>query len=577
MAAPIIGAAMPAESSQVGYFSMEVGLEPNMPTYSGGLGVLAGDTLRSAADMGLPMVGVSLLYRQGYFNQTIDGDGNQSEKTVSWDPAGFLDLMKPTVTVEIEGRDIQVRAWRFLIQGVGGHVLPVYFLDTDLESNAPSHRALSERLYGGDDRYRLGQEAILGIAGLRMLRELGYTGVQTFHMNEGHSALLGLLLMEEAKGDGPLTDAAFKQVRKRCVFTTHTPVPAGHDRFREELVREVLGEQRAATLREARLLDDGSLNMTELALQSSNYVNGVAKFHQKVSQEMFPQYQIRAVTNGVHAVTWTTEPFQRLFDKHVPEWRHDNVYLRYAVDAPLDEIDLAHQESKRHLFDAIEQSTRIKLDPDVLTLGFARRATPYKRMDILFDDLPRLKWMAQNVGRIQLVYGGKAHPRDEGGKKLIRNVFQAEKKLRGAVDLVYIQNYDMNWGKLLTGGVDIWLNTPEKTREASGTSGMKAALNGVPSLSVLDGWWLEGHLEGVTGWSVLNRRNSPDSRQVVAHSLYDKLERVVVPMYYESPREFSQIRRCAIALNGSFFNTQRMVSQYVFNAYGRTNHEPTQG
>lgn len=561
----------PAGGTKVGYLSMEIGLENDLPTFSGGLGMLAGDTLRSAADLGLRMVGVTLLYRKGYFRQSLDEAGNQTESAVSWRPELHLDEMAPRVTLRIEGRAVVLRAWRYAVRGIGGHVVPVYLLDSDVEPNDPLDRELTHSLYGGDDRYRLCQEAILGIGGMQMLQALGHADLDAYHMNEGHSALLALHLLEQraaAKG-GSADRGDVEAVRRRCVFTTHTPVPAGHDSFPKPLVESVLGPARTAMTVDLGLLENGKLNMTHLALECANYVNGVARIHQGVSQAMFPKYRIRAVTNGVHAGTWACPPMRRLFDRHIPEWRFDNAYLRYAVDIPIAEIVEAHREAKADLLAAVGRKTGVRLDAGVFTIGFARRATPYKRADLLFHSLDRLRWIARNIGPFQLVYGGKSHPRDEGGKELIRRVFAAAGQLEGAARAVYVEDYDMQWGQLLTSGVDLWLNTPEKTREASGTSGMKAALNGVPSLSVLDGWWIEGHVEGVTGWSAANRRNAPDDAGAVAHSLYGKLELPVIPMFYERPNDYAAVMRTTIALNGSFFNTHRMVSQYLFNAYAQ--------
>lgn len=557
---------------KVAYFSMEIALESAIPTYSGGLGVLAGDTLRSAADLGVPMAAVTLLYREGYFLQRIGVDGEQLEQAVEWVPDAVLDRLEAATSVVIEGRSVAIGCWRYRIQGIGGHVIPVYLLDSDLPENAASDRELTHRLYGGDERYRLCQEAILGLGGRRLLAELGHGDVEVYHMNEGHSSLLGLSLLEEAleeRGSKRIAKTDLAAVRRQCVFTTHTPVPAGHDCFRRSLVEQVLGRNRSELLAAAQILSDGELNMTKLALECSYYVNGVARIHQRVSQDMFPNYRIRAVTNGVHSVTWAAPPVRKLFDSHVPEWRQDAAYLRYASDIPLRDLRRAHRRAKRDLLGAVKDQTGETLDEAALTIGFARRATPYKRCHLLFENLDRLRWIAERVGPFQLVFGGKAHPRDEGGKRMIRLIHEAARALAGTVKVVYVENYEMDWGRLLTSGTDVWLNTPEKTREASGTSGMKAALNGVPSLSVLDGWWIEGHVEGVTGWSAANYRGAPDDELSVAHALYDKLERVVIPLFYERPNAYAEVMRSAIALNAPFFNTQRMVSQYVFNAYMR--------
>jgi starch phosphorylase len=554
----------------VAYFSMEVGLEPAMPTYSGGLGMLAGDTLRSAADLAIPMVGVTLLHRKGYFRQHLDAQGNQSESPAVWSPEEFLEPLPPSASVTIEGRTVQIRAWRYILKGVSGHTVPVHFLDTALAENSPWDQTLTDSLYGGDDHYRLCQEVVLGLGGAAMLRALGYEGIQTYHMNEGHSALLTLALLEERHEKGGLHDVTAADrdaVHHRCVFTTHTPVPAGFDKFPMNLARQVLGEEPTSALQAVGCFHDGVLNMTYLALLCSRYINGVSMRHEEVSRGMFPSYPINSITNGVHAVTWTAPAFQGLYDRHIPEWRDDNLYLRYAVGIPPDEIREAHAQAKQQLLAEVERRTAMRLAPGVMTLGFARRATAYKRPDLLFSDLDRLKRIASQAGPLQVIYGGKAHPRDEGGKALIRRIFEASAALGDTVRVVYLEEYDMALAKYLCTGVDLWLNTPQKPDEASGTSGMKAALNGVPSLSVLDGWWIEGEAEGMTGWSIGDEWEPESDPSKEIASLYDKLEYVIVPMFYERPAAFARVMRSTIALNGSFYNAQRMVSQYLKNAY----------
>ena len=532
-----------------------------------GSGCLAGDTLRSAADLGISMMGVTLLHRRGYFEQKLDATGNQTEEPVSWEPSDHLERMDPLVTLTMEGRPVHVCCWRFEVHGVNGHVVPVYLLDSDVSPNSEWDRGLTQQLYGGDEHYRLSQEFILGVGGVQMLRQLGHTDVESYHMNEGHSAFLVLRLLERQLSESGrrLPDEQdLDAVRRQCVFTTHTPVPAGHDAFSEDLVRRVLGDERTTLLYSTGFSGAAKVNMTHLALHHSNYVNGVAMRHGEVSREMFPNYRIKALTNGVHAVTWTARSMREVFDREIPEWRHDNIYLRYARNIPLEAIQEAHARSKRALLRAVEENTGTALEQDTMTIGFARRATGYKRADLVFSDLERLKKIASTAGPLQIVFGGKAHPKDVGGKDLIRRVFEASRELADAVKVVYVENYDMTWGERICSGVDLWLNTPEKTREASGTSGMKAALNGVPSLSVLDGWWLEGHIEGITGWSI---DDEVEGREAEAASLYYKLENVILPMYYKRPEDFARVMRSAIALNGTFFNTQRMVMQYVFNAY----------
>jgi glycogen phosphorylase len=553
----------------IAYFSMDVAIDSDIPTYSGGLGILAGDMLRSAADLEMPMVAVSLLHRKGYFDQRLDTRGNQLESPSNWSPENRLERLPQRASVVIEGRSVNLRAWKYLFRGVTGHTVPLLLLDTDLEGNDPRDRALTDHLYGGDEHYRLCQETILGFGGLAMLRALGYSNVHVFHMNEGHSAFITVALLEERTGTHLRQGASetdVRAVRQQCVFTTHTPVPAGHDRFTAALILQVLGERRAALLEQIRVMN-GDLNMTELALRLSRYANGVSLRHGQVSRAMFPEYDIDAITNGVHAVAWTSTPFCALYDRVIPKWRRDNCYLRYAIGMPLHEIRQAHAEAKKELFQQVRWLTGIQLDPSVFTLGFARRATAYKRADLLFTNVERLKHIARSVGPLQLIYAGKAHPRDEGGKAIIRRIFEAATALANDVRVVYLENYDMALGKLICSGVDVWLNTPLRPQEASGTSGMKAALNGVPSFSVLDGWWIEGHVEGVTGWSI-DGTNGPDNdSEAEVSSLYHKFEQVILPLFYKDPDSFTEVMRSAIAINGSFFNTQRVMFQYIRNAY----------
>ncbi len=559
-----------AQILPIAYFSMEVALDPAMPTYSGGLGILAGDTLRAAADLGVPVVAVTLLHRKGYFRQHLDSQGNQSETPNTWDPNQFLEPLSPTITVVIEDRQVQVKVWRYPLHGTSGRDVSVFFLDTALPQNNAWDRGLTDYLYGGDERYRLGQEAILGLGGIAMLRALGYKDILAYHMNEGHSALLGLALFEEQMvGREPeKAGEAAETVRQQCVFTTHTPVPAGQDQFPLDLVRRVLGEARTRTLEMEQCCFTGTLNMSHLALFFSRHINGVAMRHAEISRSMFPNYPIDSITNGVHAATWTALPFARLYDRYIPEWRRDNLYLRYAISIPLDEVRQAHAHVKGLLLGEIEGRTGVHLDFDVMTIGFARRAATYKRGDLLFSDIDRLHRIVKEAGPLQVVYSGKAHPRDEGGKKLIRRIFEAAAALKGYVRVVYLEEYDMSLAKQICAGVDLWLNTPQKPQEASGTSGMKAALNGVPSLSIPDGWWVEGLVEGVTGWAIGECYLCESDTAQETASLYDKLEKTIIPMFYQHPEAYAQMMRSAIALNASYFNAQRMLLQYL-DAYLR--------
>jgi starch phosphorylase len=562
----------PAPSEpRIAYFSMEVGLESAIPTYSGGLGVLAGDTLRAAADLSLPVVGVSLIHRKGYTRQRIDPDGRQLEAPQPWNPPDHVREIAPRVEVSVGGRSVVVRAWRYDVVGVGGAVVPVYLLDTDLAENGDLDRKLTDVLYGGDQRYRLAQETLLGFGGVALLRALGHRKLHTFHLNEGHCAFVPLALLEERVGEGGLAAASRRLdrgVRALCAFTTHTPVPEGHDRFPPALVREVLGEDRAAALRGRGTEPDGAVNMTELGLHFARFANGVAMRHAHVSRSMFPGKSIHPITNGVHVATWACPPIAELFDRHVPDWRVDPLNLRHAIAIPLGELRAARTAAKALLIEGVEARTGVALDPAVFTIGFARRATGYKRADLLFDDPKRLRAVAARAGGLQVVYAGKAHPNDAGGKELIRRIVAAGRQLEGAVRVVYLEDYDMALGRLLTSGVDLWLNNPEKPKEASGTSGMKAALNGVPNLSVLDGWWIEGHLEGATGWSIGESWRDASDRAVEAAAIYDKLERLILPLFANDPDGYASVQRQSMALNGPHFSARRMMHQYVELAYG---------
>lgn len=558
--------------ARIAYFSMEIGLQSAVPTYAGGLGVLAGDTIRSAADAGLPMVAVSLLARKGYFHQRLDETGWQTEEPVVWPVDDYLTELPQRATVAIEGRSVQVRAWRYEVTGIHGQVVPVLFLDTDVEENAEPDRRLSYYFYGGDASYRLAQEAILGIGGIRMLRALGCANLNRYHMNEGHASLLVLELLHELvlkEGAATATRRHVDAIRPLCVFTTHTAVPAGHDQFPLDLVHRVVSLPEPLCELERDFCHEGQLNLTYLALVHSHYINGVAKRHREVSQHLFARYEIDSITNGIHVATWASGPMQELFDRHIPGWREDNASLRYAVGLPNEELWEAHRRSKRALIEHVNRQTNAGLDLDALTLGFARRATQYKRGDLIFADIARLRQAAERAGPLQIVFAGKAHPQDQGGKELIQRIFRAGQSLAGSrIRVAYLPEYDMALGKLMTAGADVWLNTPQPPLEASGTSGMKAAVNGVPSFSVLDGWWVEGCIEGVTGWAIGNSNAAPpEDRSADARSLYDKLEQVILPLYYRNREGFIRVMRAAIALNGSFFNTERMVNQYVTKAY----------
>ncbi len=553
---------------------MEVGLSPEMPTYSGGLGVLAGDTIKAAADLGLPFVAVSLISRRGYFRQLLEEDGAQVEEPSSWDPSLFMELQTPRVSVRIEGREVSVCSWRYEQRSAFGRSVPVIFLDTDLAANAPEDREITHYLYGGDDTYRLKAEIVLGIGGLRMLEALGFH-VARYHLNEGHAALLTLELLHRTKksienvwDERLIWD--LPTVREKTIFTTHTPVAAGHDRFPYDLVARVLGDYVPLELLR-KLAGEESMNNTLLAMNLSGFINGVAKKHRDVSRSMFQGYAISAVTNGVHSVSWTHPAMAALFDRHIPAWREDPTLLAWVDKIPDSKILETHRLVKRELVELIRQSAGVRFDEDVLTIGFARRATGYKRADLLFSDPELLRRIG--AGKLQIVFAGKAHPHDREGKDLIRRVHQRMAELEGAIPAVWLPDYDMRLALKLIAGVDVWLNTPLRPLEASGTSGMKAAHNGVPNFSVLDGWWIEGHIEGLTGWSIgpppdeVGMVERADSDAADVADLYRKLENKIIPLYLGDSHGWARVMKGAIGKNAYYFNAHRMMSRYVTEAY----------
>ncbi|MDR2780615.1 MAG: alpha-glucan family phosphorylase [Synergistaceae bacterium] len=546
----------------VGYFSMEIGISPHLPTYSGGLGILAGDILKSAADLGVPMVGVTLMYRKGYFRQELNEDGIQIEKPVEWEPEKLLTRLDNRVSIMLEGRKVMVRAWGYIYVGHSGYPLPIYFLDTDIDENSPADKGLTWELYGGDNRYRLCQEMILGVAGLRLLRDLGYNNIKTFHLNEGHAGFISLELTRE------LGYEDFDKVRDDVIFTTHTPVAAGHDYFPYDLILGVVEENNAAQLR--RMLGGSGVSMTDLGLKFSRYVNAVSKKHAEVSRKMFGTDKVDFVTNGVHSSTWTCPGFARLYDKYIPAWRNDPGRLIQALQLPEEEVWKAHQAAKMRLFAKVLEETGVEFDPDVLTIGFARRAATYKRADLLFSDVKKL--LDVGSGQVQLIFAGKAHPHDEPAKEIIKRIISISKEIGSAMPTVFLENYNMDLAQVLTAGVDVWLNTPIRPREASGTSGMKCVHNGVMNFSVLDGWWIEGWIEDVTGWSI-----GPVPKEVDlieydetqdAMDLYNKLQDKIIPMYYNERHKWITMMKYTIALNASYFNTHRVVKEYCEKAYG---------
>lgn len=547
--------------NRIAYFSMEIGLDKDFHTYSGGLGVLAGDVIKSSADLKIPLVGVTLVSKKGYLKQEIR-DGKQIDHPDDWTPSQYMTELPKQVELTLENRPVKVKAWLYDYHSPGGALVPVVFLDTDVEGNTPEDREITSFLYGGDREYRLKQEIVLGIGGVKMLKAADFN-IGKYHMNEGHSSLLTLELL---RNNGKEVDT----IRDLCIFTTHTPVAAGHDKFSYDLVQRLLGD--VVPLETLKALGgQDQLNMTRLALNTSKYVNGVAKRHKEFSLTLFPGYNISAITNGVHSFTWTCECFRRLYDKYLPGWANEPELMVRVDSIPDEEIWLAHMEAKEQLMRFVRERSGEQFDPNVLTLGFARRATGYKRATLLFSNLKRLEDINKRVGKVQVIYAGKAHPNDWMGKRLIEEIHEMKEHLKDIMKIVYLENYDMEMASNLTSGVDVWLNTPLPPFEASGTSGMKAAHNGVINFSVLDGWWVEGCIEGVTGWAIgpdpKEKLEEAERRRREITQLYDKLEYLIIPKFYSNRDDWIKMMENSIGKVAYYFNSHRMMRRYATEAY----------
>ncbi|TAM49983.1 MAG: alpha-glucan family phosphorylase [Paraburkholderia sp.] len=554
--------------THIAYFSMEIALRPEIPTYAGGLGVLAGDTVRSSSDLELPVVFVTLASRAGYFRQGIDPNGRQTEQPDWWDPARWCTPLDAMVAVKVEQRPVWIRPWLYVHASPQGHQVPVLLLDTDLDQNDEADRMLTHYLYGGDENYRLKQEIVLGIGGIRILRALGFS-LHTYHLNEGHAALLALELLvrtRAAASDRLEREARYDAaaVRAQCVFTTHTPVEAGHDQFSYALFERCLPGfiERDELM---HLAGQAALNMTRLALNLAGYVNGVARRHAQTTAHLFPGYRIHAITNGVHPGTWTHSAFAQLYSSRFPQWQHEPEVLTRALQFSDEEVAQCHLGAKRDLLEIVKDRTGTELDPSVPLLGFARRMTGYKRPLLLFEDLARLTSIAERRP-FQVVLAGKAHPRDTEGKRAIEEIHRLIRALRKEVTCVFVPDYDIRLAMALTAGSDVWVNTPLPPLEASGTSGMKAAFNGVLNMSVLDGWWVEACVEGVTGWAI---GTGEAQEQDHAACLYSKLDDVVLPLYFDEPGRWCLMMKQTIANIASYFNSQRMMRRYASEAYLR--------
>jgi len=538
----------------VGYFTAEIGLWSELHTYSGGLGVLAGDHVKSAADAGIPLVGVTLLYHQGYARQHIDSEGIQTETFPEVDMNSLLTKTDIVLELNLDGKPLFAFVWKAEIIGQSGHIVPVYFIDTRHPENTTEHQELSSRLYGGDDGVRIRQEYVLGIGGVKLFDHLEVE-LSGLHLNEGHCTFAMLELLKRGWSR--------EQLAQRSLFTTHTPVPAGHDRFEWSLVEDVIGDLLPTDAKElVRSAGDpehgARCSMSHLAVSLSTSVNAVSKLNADVAMTMFDQ-NIQPITNGVHHITWTSPVMASLFDKHLTGWRIQPESISNANTLPTKDLMEARSNARKQLHDYVQSTTGVELFSDRLTVGFARRFATYKRANLVFKDLERLR--AIGGGKIQFVFSGKAHPRDQGGKQLIRDIFESAHQIADEIPVAFIENYDMHTGLMMTSGVDIWLNNPIRPMEASGTSGMKAAMNGVPNCSILDGWWPEACIHGVNGWAIGNAEDDRnDDRD--AENIYNVLQHEVIPLWEQEGDGWAEMMKASIAASAGFTG-QRMIQDYL--------------
>ncbi|MBI1813220.1 alpha-glucan family phosphorylase [Candidatus Peregrinibacteria bacterium] len=551
----------------VAYFTMEIAATDRIPTFAGGLGVLAADIMRSSADLGVDAACVSVCWQFGYLKQAIRPDGTQSYEQVAWDPSKELTKLPQTISVQIERRTVKVGAWMMEYtsgnSATKGHAVPLYFLDTNLPENTPEDRAITQHLYGGDAAMRMKQEVVLGCGGVRMLRALGYDDVGTFHMNEGHCAFLTLELLRERGFNDAL-------VRGSCAFTTHTPIKAGHDVFGYELAWRIAGNLLPWHIK--KLAGEDALSMTQLAMTLSRYTCGVSAVHGEVARKMLGNSAIDSITNGVHHVEWVSPDMTKLFNTYIAGWQDDpSLITKHCRDIPDDALWHAHEQGKLRLLHVVREQTGLTLNPDRLTIASARRVVAYKRPELLYTDLVRLKEVC--CGRVQIIHAGNAHPGDVFAQEVIHRMIDHSKELRDCMDIAYLPNYNPELAKLLVAGADVWLNTPARLHEASGTSGMKACLNGTINLSTLDGWWVEGyHRDPESGWRIgplALPLGDEDTRRIDAEDLYTQLQYAVIPEY-EYPGHIRWLRRMkrSIGLMGHF-NANRCVQEYVSKAWNR--------
>jgi glycogen phosphorylase len=548
----------------IAYLCLELALNNSIKSYSGGLGILAGDTIKSYADLGLDAVAVTLLYKNGYFKQSIDPiTGKQIESNDEWDYKSLLTNTGKTFVIEIEHRPVTVQIWQYEYTGQKGNNIKIYFLDTNLDHNNSEDQAICYNLYSKYPVTRLKQEILIGIGSIKALETLGYPIFDKYHLNESH-ACFAIPYLQSILGSK-------QEAQKHIVFTTHTPLEHGHKKYTfEELEKQLTqksNDQSLVEILKSNYDDQTQINVTRYCLENSSYSNAVSRKHAEVMHKMFPSSTIDYVTNGIHTYTWVSNSLAEVFDKNLIDWRLDSSILRNALQLTDFDIRTAHQKNKQILCDKILEISGKQYSTSKFTIGFARRVDSYKRQNFIFKDLDRLEKIAQKFGGIQFVFAGKAYPDTAGEDSTLAQIVKLSQQADLNINIVYIPNYDMVTSEFMVSGVDIWLNNPLRPLEASGTSGMKAALNGVPNFSVVDGWWVEGWQENETGWSIGDEYNHIGNEAYELNELYGKLEHIILPTYYYDTKKWLEIMKQAIALNGSHFNTQRMVLEYLSKAY----------
>ena len=554
----------------IAYFVMECAVDSRIPTYSGGLGILAGDTLQSFADLEVPAVCITLLWKNGFTNQKLSNDGTQLDSVQEWDVERYMQPTNIKIKMPLGDKDITITAYKYTIESTkGDNEIEAYFLTPDVPENDPETRKICDRLYIEGGLTRLKQEIILGIGGYEMLKAIKYKPF-LYHINESHSAFLIASLMKDMND--------LNRVKSRVVFTTHTPVPAAFDKFAMKDVAGMLGrycdKQVLYDIYQEKLEDNDELNLSWLAIKNAKNVVAVSRKHKFVSEQIFEGYRLKYVTNGIHHIKWASAHHKMLYAKYIKGWEEDPDLLRDVACIPDNEFAQAHILSKETLVEMVNSESDASFIPENFTIAMAKRITHYKRNNLILSNPNKLIEIAENKGNIQIIFAGKAHPADPDGLAMIKSIHNASQYIASKtkkIKIAFLENYNIHKADIILAGVDLWLNNPVRPLEASGTSGMKASLNGVPNFSVLDGWWLEACMEGINGWGIGPRpawtdlSYSDDVQDL--NDIYGKLEFNILDLYYKNFSDYLKIMKMAVSTIAPHFNTHRMVSEYVTDLY----------